>query len=176
MRTPRWLLLNALLWASAVGAQSSPTVLQVQLPAPGYIKIDGRYYLYDRSANGSTGPESIYVHARQDKSFFLHGFVTAAQCRSNRPIPLDARTLYIGETLNTAEAQIPLYSEGIARNARIYWLFCPTQGIGILGVATAPGDVTCNNPVPAPFTEAQCPGISNLLPDRFHIFGAGFED
>lgn len=144
----------------------------VSIAAPGYVLIDDRWYVYDASADGSSGLGRARVDVLGNKRYFLHGWLSGRSCAS---ATLDATapqgTLASGETMGTEEVSVAI-ADTPEWPAVVSFFIC--QGVVTIHLRSPNGDLRCTNPIPAPFTADDCPSLP--APPGAALFGSGFED
>lgn len=144
----------------------------VTVAAPGYVLIDDRWYVFDASADGSSGFGRARVDAMGNKRYFLHGWLSGRSCTSPT---LDSTTpqgaLASSESLGTEEVSVPI-ADSPEWPARVGFFVC--QGVVTIHLKSPNRDLRCTNPIPQPFTADECPSMPRAPSPT--IFVSGFED
>lgn len=152
--------------ASPVAAVTlEPTPITIDLPAPNYLRVDGRWYVYEKPLSQSANRVTLYPQ-RSQRSFFLHGYLSARNCHSPTPPSGPRFVLAHGESLAGAAAgEIPL------KDGRVSWVYCP--GAIVLLLESVPGDVVCDNAIAPGYAPGACEALNVI--DGIRIFKQGFE-
>lgn len=164
-----WLLAPA---AFAVTLEPAPIILRAA--APGYLKLDGRWYVYE-APFGQANPGIMQTYAQPTRGgFFAHGFLSSRNCQRSGGGAMSTNfTLEHGESIQSAAAgAIPIARSNITGQlrAKIALVSCPGNVV-VMMIDSAHGDLVCSSAIANPFG----PGICRAAEGSEAIFASGFE-
>lgn len=151
-------------------AVTTPAAASVRLAEPGYLAIDGSYYLLGLPTDGSN-PQPAELHPRGTDGFFLKAYVDATGCQYATPVALvSTGGLRHAEILDLLEA--PRIDLQPKTDSLPSMTLASCEGIVVLLADTPAGNAVCAGAQPFPFRRGQCPGLDRA--DRGHVFHDAF--
>jgi hypothetical protein len=143
-----------------------PAPIRIEIAAPNYLRIDGRWYVYEKPLAQSAPRITLYPQPSR-QGFFAHGYVSARNCRSSSGQSVStARALEHGESLVGAAAGAVALKDG-----RVSLAVCP--GALVLLIESPTGDLICDQVIAAAYPPGTCETLDEL--DGIRIFKQGFE-
>jgi hypothetical protein len=172
MNRPRSLAISLLalgltIWSGLAGGSS------ITLRNPGYLWLDGRYYVYDMplTPGGSAAGPAVLAPTGQG-GFHFSAFVTARNCSRG---PAGAVPPGLGlthsEHVQDTVTRVPITPTGMPPLRRIRFAAC-SHAVTIM-IESATGDLRCAGAIPPPFAPGECPQTERA--DRRILFSSGFE-
>lgn len=162
MRTSRRVTLatSLTLFAATVALPAiaqTPVTQGVRITAPGYLIIDGRWYIFS-GPFFATQMEAYPLGANQ--GFDLNAWSNASSCAAT-PAPPNTPPLLRLREGSTPRASFPLAPSPFG-GAEIRIANC--EGINLIGIRSVSGNVICQGAVAnPPFTTANCPILPRLI-------------
>lgn len=173
--------LASLIAAMFAGGIAAPDVASAQTPvtagfrvsAPGYLLLDGRWYIFSGpffTSNLEAFPLGT------GNGFDLNAWATAAACAPNppNPPPPNVAPFFRLREGSTVTAFFPMAPSPLG-GAEIRLANC--EGINLIGIRSSSGRMACTGEITnPPFNTTNCPVITKLLgPTSDLLLSNGFE-
>jgi hypothetical protein len=168
------MLLLRCLAAAALALPLAATAATVVMNEPGYLVVDGSYYVFDQPILDSVR-QPIELHPRGEEGFYLRSLVAMGACRVDESAgapPQSPAGLRHAELLDLIEA--PRFDLRLAEGetvARMRMVAC--DGAVVMFAQTTSGLTACAGAIPFPFRRGQCTAVDSNDPGL--VFFNAFE-
>jgi hypothetical protein len=170
-------LLRALAFLLLTGALAAPaTAATIVLREPGYLAIDGSYYVFDLPVlNGITEPAEL--HPLAGDGFFLRSLLAVDGCvdgggQGGGAVPGTQPALRHAVALDLVNApRLGLRRRNNDAQATISLATC--DGAVVMFARSVNGATVCSGAIPFPFRRGQCAAVDNADPGL--VFFNAFE-
>lgn len=150
-------------WTQPLAGQKSTPVTQgLRLPAPGYINIDGRWYLFSGANFSST---LLTFPLGTGNGYAVSGWSSPRNCRPEPalPSPPTSTSRFLMQEGTTPILDIRLWGAGNEPGAKAQIRLTACLNTPVIAVTSNSGRLLCDGQIAAPFTESQCPVLGSLL-------------
>jgi hypothetical protein len=154
-RNPWWM-------QTLAGDKSSPVTQGLRVPAPGYINIDGRWYVFSGANFGST---LLALPLGTGNGYAVSGWVSPRNCRVEpaSPTPPSSTSRFLVQEGTTPILDMRLWGPGNEPGATAQIRLSSCLNTPVIAVTSNSGRLLCDGQIAAPFTESQCPVLGSLL-------------
>jgi hypothetical protein len=158
--------------------KSTPATQGFRLPAPGYIAIDNRWYVF----SGPNFANTLHIlPMRNGNGFTLSGWSSPRNCRAEPllPTPPTTNSRFLIQEGTTPIVDLRLWGPANDPAARAQIRMTVCMDTPVLSITSNSGRLICDGQISAPFTTTQCPVLGTLLRPAATtippLFRSGFE-